>query len=400
MSTMYTTAAAPPREEKKRLPPWLPSPVIPTSLAARMPSDVTMSRHDANQDYLVGVRGVLTIMSFLWVFLQTFAPAAVKGSANTTGPAYQIALRKSLSILFWNDSLIYSSILFLSARTICLPFLLDPTKITLASAVVRRGIRLWLPTAAALIVCYVVFTKVLGQDYLRTFATQTSNVSMSDDLYLMPSSLANFNSLFNLFWITHELSYQAGNWAFPTQTLWLISAVFQQSYTVFATMVVIPFTRTSWRVTAALVFILTAWWVYSWAWFSISGLLLADAVVNMDFKAQCQSHRVRTYVIAGVCLVAGYVMQFIWVAARPDLANAEINYHTGLYNTGGLYTWNDQTAPLLRADNYLVIIGFFLLLESTDWLQAVFRNRVLVLMGKRSYSKSPTPSIHPLMFSS
>ena len=52
------------------------------------------------------------------------------------------------------------------------------------------------------------------------------------------------------------------------------------------TQVIIPYTRSSWRVKAYLVFILTAFWVQSWAWFSITGLLIADVVHNMDFKAK------------------------------------------------------------------------------------------------------------------
>src|SRR5436305_13397197 len=75
-----------------------------------------------DQRYLLGIRGLLVIQSFLWVFLQTFVPAVVKDSNNTTGPNYQITLRKSLSVLFWNESLIYSAFIFLSPRTICIPF--------------------------------------------------------------------------------------------------------------------------------------------------------------------------------------------------------------------------------------------------------------------------------------
>lgn len=52
------------------------------------------------------------------------------------------------------------------------------------------------------------------------------------------------------------------------------------------TMVIIPYTRPSWRVKAALFFIITAWWVQSWAWYSITGLFLADMTTNMDFKAK------------------------------------------------------------------------------------------------------------------
>ena len=56
-------------------------------------------------EYLMGVRGLLAIQSFLWVFLTTFVPTAVKDSQNPTGPGYQIFLRKILSVIFWNDGL-------------------------------------------------------------------------------------------------------------------------------------------------------------------------------------------------------------------------------------------------------------------------------------------------------
>nr|POE65012.1 hypothetical protein CFP56_34680 [Quercus suber] len=371
------------REEKQPRPNWL-STVVPSSVSQKIP-EPTLSEHDSTQDYLIGLRGVLAIMSFLWVFMQTFVPAAVAHSANDTGPDYQIALRKSLSVLFWNDSMIYSSFIFLSARTICLPFLLDSTKLTLASCVFRRGLRLWFPTAATLIVVYIVFTKTLGTDYLYAFANSTNNASMHADIYRLPNSLANFNAIFQIFWISHIFSYQGGSWAFPTQTLWMVSVIYQQSYTVYMTMVIVPYTRKSWRLWGAAVFIITAWWVYSWAWFSISGLLIADAVVNMDLKAKCQAHRLPVMIAAAVMMVAGYFMCFYWVDVRPDLQYEEIDYHTGLYNSGGLYS-NDITAPLLRADNYLVICGFHLFLESTDFLQMIFRNPALVFIGKRSFS--------------
>lgn len=195
------------RETKQR-PNWLSS-IVPVTVSEKLPAPTT-SEYDASQNYLTGLRGVLAIMAFLWVFMQTFAPAAVAHSKNTTGPSYQKTLRDSLSVLFWNDSMIYSSFIFLSARTICLPFLLDPTKLTLASCVFRRGLRMWFPTAAALIVVYVVFSKTLGIAHLSRFANLTSNVSMTADLYVLPNSLANFNAIFEIFWISHTFSYQGG----------------------------------------------------------------------------------------------------------------------------------------------------------------------------------------------
>lgn len=386
--------------KEKGLHRWMSS-ALPASVhnkvtQHRQQDNYTPRPHDASQDYLVGVRGVVAIMAFLWTFLQTFVPAAVKGSANTTGLGYQIALRRSLSVLFWNDSMIYSSIIFLSARMICLPFLLDSSKTVLASSVVRRGLRLWFPVAASLIIVYAVFTKHFGgTQYLTDFATQTDNVSMNTTtLYVIPNSLANFNSIFETFWITHLYQDHAANWAFPTQTLWVISAVFQQSYTVLTAMVIVPYTRKQWRVLGGIGFVLTAWWVYSWAFYSIAGLMVADAVMNMGMRPGgtgsslklSQHITIPFWTIGLACMGAGYAMQFLWVAVFPDLQNVELQYHTGLYTTGGLNWDVDVTTAQMRADNWLVIVGFFLILETVEVVQKIFRNRVFIYLGNRSYS--------------
>ena len=90
--------------------------------------------------------------------------------------------------------------------------------------------------------CYFLFSRNLGSQYLTDFAGIIGSESLTDELYLMPNPLTNFDSIFNTFWVSHFFSYQAGNYAFPVQTLWIFTAVFQQSYTVYTTMVVIPFT--------------------------------------------------------------------------------------------------------------------------------------------------------------
>jgi len=331
-------------------------------------------------------------MAFLWTFLHVFVPAAVKGSANDEGPGYQLALRKSLSVLFWNDTLIYGSIMFLSARTICLPFLLESSKSVLASTVFRRGIRLWFPVAVTLIVVRFTFSQDMVTR-ITDFAALTGNEAPDFNLYVLPTSLSNFNAIYMTFWITHNFQAQAANWAFPSQMLWVITAVFQQSYTVYMTMVIIPYTRARWRVMGAFAFILTAWWVYSWAWYSISGLLVADAVVNMGLGPSGSGLsftiwkiRIPFWSLGALFMAAGFIMQFVWTAARPDLQSAELHYHTGIYSTGGLTEWVDSAAPQLRADCYLIILGFSLILETSSLLQSVFRSSFLVLLGKRSLS--------------
>lgn len=382
------------RHEHERSQSWLSS-RIPHALKSAWPqqhNNTSPQTYDKNQDYLLGVRGVLVPMAFLWVFLHVFAPAAVKGSANDEGPGYQLGLRKSLSVLLWNDTLIYGSIMFLSARTICLPFLLESSKSVLASTVFRRGIRLWFPVAVTLIIVRFTFSQSMVSR-ITDFAALTGNEAPDFNLYVLPTSLANFNAIFMTFWISHNFQAQAANWAFPTQMLWVITAVFQQSYTVYMTMVIIPYTRARWRVMGAFAFILTAWWVYSWAWYSISGLLIADAVMNMGlgpdgFGSSFTIRKIRVpfWSLGALFMAVGFIMQFVWTAARPDLQNAELYYHTGIYSTGGLMTSVDPAAPQIRADCYLIVLGFSLILETSSMLQSIFRSKFLVLLGKRSLS--------------
>lgn len=343
------------------------------------------------QEYLLGLRGLLVLESFVWVFLQTFVPAAVKSADNASGPAYQVFLRKIFSVLFWNDNLLSSSIILLSARTICLPFLNNPSKTRIASAAFRRGLRLWLPTAVALAVVKLAFLPS-GLEYIDKFKASSGNTSFVTPTSIS-SALVYFNSVFNLFWTTNNFTLQAGNTAFPSQTLWIVNVVYSQSYTIYMTMVIIPYTRNTWRIQAYICFIIAAWWVQSWAWYSITGLLLADAVTNMEFKAASKrgvrvwrSIRCPSIVFYLVLLAGGLVMQYLWTAWRPELESYELQGHTGLYYTSGLNTKYDVKQPQARDDNYLIILGFFLLLESSDFLQMIFRNSLFVYLGRRSLS--------------
>jgi len=358
-----------------------------------------------DQQYLLGFRGLLVIEAFLWVFLQTFVPVTVAASANTNGALYEEIIRKTLSVLFWNEYFLYGSIIFLSARSIAIPFIKSPAKEKVARAVVTRGISLWFPVAVSLAIIKIAFTnKYLNRVF--TFKTKTFNNTMQVP-YGIPNTLAYFNSVFNLFWTTHQYSAQAGSTAFPSQTLWIVNAVYMQSYTVYITMIIIPYTRNAWRVKGAFLFVITAWWCQSWAWYTISGLLLADMVMNMDFKAAAQRgipipvlrradgepRRIPTWVPAGACLVAGLAMQYVWVAWRPDLFDNEYLAHSGLYYTASLnYQYTTHHTPA-RDDIYLIVVGFFILLETYDFLQKFFANKFLLFLGKRSLSIFPlTPA--------
>lgn len=354
--------------------------------------------HDKDSSYLLGLRGWFVVQSFFWVFMQTFVPAAVKASDNIQGSSYQLGLRKSLSVLFWNDNLIYSFFILISARTICLPFLHNPTKTNIASAVFRRGLRLWFPAAVALAITKLIFSQT-GTAYIDHFKQVTGNISIYTP-YNLPNALTYFNSVFNLFWITSNFSVSAGNYAFPSKLMWIINVIYMQSYTVYASMLIIPYTRNSWRVKGSILFIITAWWVQSWAWYTISGLILADMVINMGFKAKAQrgipipilkkkNVYVPVWIPYIILMAAGLFMQLVWTGWKPQKVSAEITVHAGLYYTGGLNNKYDLSEPQARDNIYLILVGVFLAVDTYDWLQLILRNPVFVYLGTRSLSISP-----------
>lgn len=345
----------------------------------------------ASQDYLIGLRGIVVLQSFLFVFFQVFLPTAVPDSKNQDGPLYQTILRKSFSVIFVNESLIYSWIIFLSARTIALPYLNNTTREVCASSIFRRSIRLWLPTFVAFSIAVAAFTAA-NTAYITDFFTRTGNVSTETPMR-MRNFLVYFNSLFDIFWVNKQYSYQAANKAFPSGTMWIVSVLFQQSYTVYMTMIIVPYTRLSWRVKALVLFILTAFWVQSWAWYSVTGLLITDAVLNMDLQVRSRTgfkvgkFSIPVWPLYAAFILTGIILQFLFISWKPSMRNNEHHGHTGLYTEGMLNDEQDLDQPLARVDNYFFMLGAMLLIETYDMPQRVLRLRPLVALGRRSFSE-------------
>ena len=118
-------------------------------------------------------------------------------------------------------------------------------------------------------------------------------------------------------------------------------------------------------------------------------------VLNMDFQAKCQRGlrigktkvRVPVWLICATLVVAGVLLQFLFVAWRPELRNQELKGHTGLYNSGPLNHGVDFEGPLARDDVYLVVVGLMGLVETYECVKRGLENPVLVALGRRSYSK-------------
>ncbi|PMD43934.1 hypothetical protein L207DRAFT_552371 [Hyaloscypha variabilis F] len=356
-----------------------------TILGIALPKNLLPSSSSSDLDgllYLTGLKGLFVLQSFIWVYLHTFVPTLVSAQSSdldVPGTTWQTILRKTLSVLFWNENLIYSTFILLSARCISVPFIKNATGAQVAGSQFRRSIRLVFPAAISLAVVYITWSCILPS-YLSKYAQKSGN-TLLETPYQIPTALVYFNSIFNLFWITNDYSSQAASLAFPTQTLWIISVIFQQSYTVYMTMVIIPYTRSSWRVKALLVFILSAFWVQSWAWFSITGLLIADMVHNMSFKTKAQAG---IPIACALVMLVGFILQYLWTAWRPEYRNVLLEGHAGLYYSGGLNYKYDIHQPQARDDNYLILVGLLGLVETYDILQWVLSSRVLVYLGRRA----------------
>jgi len=94
---------------------------------------------------------------------------------------------------------------------------------------------------------------------------------------------------------------------------------------------------------------------------------------------------------ATICLpmiAGGLIMQYVWTIVSPEHAMAEMNIHEGLYNAQNLNQGFDSSEANPRVDIYLIVLGFFLLLECSKILRTIFSAKWLVLLGNRSLSKS------------
>lgn len=371
--------------------------------------------------FLTGLRGFLTVGTFLYTFFLVFLPGSVAGLPTPVPrdetPFYALILRYTLSVLFWNGPLLYSFAILLSARTIVLPFLLaskEYQKTAIASSIARRPFRLAFAFAIPLAIAQIMW-KTIGVDYIEDFMSRTNNTSAPVP-YVLPNALTYLNSLLGLFAINKDYANQAASYTMPGGTAFNLSIVYQQSMTVYMTMVIIPFTHASFRVKALLVFIVTAWWVQSWAWYSITGMLMADAVINMDYRNKFDRGlpisvfpellrvplvkklirkedkwgaviRIPAWFLVGALMLAGMIMQYIWTAWRPQDRDLELTGHTAEYYSGGLNTDVDINAPQARDDNYFLILGFLLLVEGSARLRHIFTWSPFMYLGERSLSK-------------
>lgn len=120
---------------------------------------------------------------------------------------------------------------------------------------------------------------------------------------------------------------------------------------------------------------------------SRGGISIPFGRLNLWNKHDERKFTFPSWIIYLILCIAGLVMQYIWTDIRPDVEDAELRIHTGEYYSGGLNTVVPLSLGLPRDDDYLLLLGFFLLLDTMKWIQWIFSTRILVALGKRSFSK-------------
>ena len=344
-----------------------------------------------SQPYVTGLRGILALESILWIFFQTFVPAIVSSGAH--GPTYQHVLRGVFSVPFWNASLISSFFIILSARAICIPFLQNPCAATYAGSLIRRPLRMGISLSIASGLAILILSQ-LGTAHIDEFKLVLPNESISTPA-IPQTALVALNSIFDLFWIVSDFSGQAGNTFWPSATVWCPSLIYYQSYTVYMLMVLLPYTRSRWHTQGLALFTFGSFWLESWGWYSAAGLLLADFATDKSLQAQLRHGfsvvsdiRCPPFISATVLIMAGLAMKYTWTAL-PQYSNSELTlhpfFHLSDYTTTATF---DSADPYPRVDDFLIIIGILILVETLDIAKSMLSTRPLLLLGERSLSKS------------
>ncbi|GAB7365588.1 hypothetical protein MBLNU230_g6659t1 [Neophaeotheca triangularis] len=363
----------------------LPSQVQSYLAPARWQADSKPEQHS----HLYGLRAILTFLGLLWVFFETFIPTVV--SNNTDGPTHQKVVRYIFSPLLWDISLITSFFFVLSGRAICIRFLKDSSPSTYAGTIIRRLIRLPIVLTIACAIAFGILGGT-GVSYIARFKEVLPNDSIAVP-DLPDRALTGLNSMFDLFWVVRNYYDQAANDFWPTHTLWNLSLIYQQSWTIYFLMVILPFTRATWHWPFLGLFALGSFWMNTWGWYDAFALLVADYAINPTLRPRFeqglevkQDWHIHWAAIGGIMTVAGTAMKYVWTAL-PQYVDKELVLHpwVDLTENSSLREIADAD-PYPRVDNFLVIFGILLIVETIPVIQKLLSARWLVEIGKRSLS--------------
>lgn len=340
--------------------------------------------------YLEGLRGFLALETLLYIYFRLLAPAAATDTDVdntypapflTDAPAWQTGLRKGLQPIFWNSTLLSSFFIILSARVAALTFLERRTPTTLAGAVFRRPLRLLFPVIFGL-----AFTSILSRagafNSAAEFATRTQN-QIAQPPRLWTNFIEFFNACFTLFFDTSVQKWHpAIAYIPPSGISWTIPVIFQQSFTLYVFAALMPYLTFKAKAWGFAGFIIVTYWLGSWAWYTLTGLQIAEfALLYLPLLGKRRP--LALWVVPVFFLVLGVALKYTWTAV-PSRRDDEYVFHSTLSDgtlNRNLEPWN---TPYPRVDDYLVAFGAMTLLELSTIAQVIFSNPVFRWLGRHA----------------
>jgi len=277
---------------------------------------------------------------------------------------------------------------------ICTAYIERRAAVPLAGAAFRRPFRLLGPAIFGL--TFASILSVTGAFAPGTRMAQTLQSNLASPRPVWISALEYFNSLVAYFFAQFNFSYYDRAFAFiqPAGIVWILPIVFQQTYTCITLAYILPYTRLQAKVIGYVGFGLLCYWVGSWAWYSITGLLICEfsvvysQVTPSSFPIRWGRRtlcRVPLWVPFVTISLVGVLQKYLWMSL-PTFRDHEYVAHTDILTGGLVRDLNSGITPFPRIDDWMVVTGLLLTVEVLPTLQAMLDNAVLKHIGRLSYS--------------
>ncbi|KAK0552266.1 hypothetical protein OC846_002963 [Tilletia horrida] len=357
--------------------------------------------------YLEGLRGLLALEVLLFSFFRLLAPA-IQTDTDRDGtrpapfvlnaPEWQNTLRKALSPLFWDGTLQASFFMLLNGRVVVETFLERRTATSVAGLAFRRPIRFFFPLAVSLAITTAV--NALGGFKQAGYFAAVENNEYATPPQMWTSTIEYFNSLSGFFFATEDSYLDRGvQFVPPFPVMWFVPRVFMQSFTCYTFSYMMPFILTKHKFWSLGLFALATWWLGLWAWYSLTGLVLAELVIAYDlpgiaaqgipipvpaFITKSKRVRMASWLPPFVMMATGIALKYLWVFF-PARRNDELIAHFGK-NDGGLnYGFPVDTTAYPRVDDWLVAAGAMFLMEMFHVVRVAFDNPILKALARISF---------------
>ncbi|PWN42877.1 hypothetical protein IE81DRAFT_347054 [Ceraceosorus guamensis] len=351
--------------------------------------------------HLDGLKGLIALQAWVYAFFLILCPGvitdtAVDGAQPAAfllgGPQWQDKIRTVMSPLLFDGSLQVSFFLVISARFISegeSRFFRNPD-----IAVLSRSIYLRPHRFVPLVAVAVASTRILLA--LQAFNSANRWSERLPSLYsVAPASFSSFQEylyfLTSFFFSTHDhLDYRPDSFYLPPRnTSWALARTFQQSFTVYALLVILPFVRAKDRLGGLAAFALVAAWVGSWAWYSVSGVIISDLCHRGVLQSMSRSSwkvgqvAVRKCTFATCLFLVGAMLKYAG-AVWPSVRKAELVAHAAQSTARLNHNFDTSQKAYPRFDNWFVVMAILCLVEMSPRMRKVLSSRLLRTFCKLS----------------